>query len=105
MLAVMDYESCYERIWRAGLLHKASKIGINGRMWLYIKIFFLWDRSYYIRVNDYKSQTLRSTVGIPLGSFISPPLCNLYTYDSMEGIEDKHAEYADDTNVGQVIRI
>ena len=76
-LAMMDYESCYDRIWRAGLLHKASKIGINGRMWLYIKNF-LWDRSYYIRVNDFKSQTFRSTVGIPQGLVISPPLCNLY---------------------------
>ena len=98
VLAVMDYESCYERIWRAGLLHKASKIGINGRMWLYLKNF-LWDRSYYIRVNDFTSQTFRSTVGIPQGSVISPPLCNLYTHDSMEGLEGKHAEYADDTNV------
>ena len=94
----MDYESCYERIWRAGLLHKASKIEINSRMWLYI-INFLWDQSYYIRVNDFKSQTFRSTVGIPQGSVISPPLCNLYTHDSMEGIEGKHAAYADDTNV------
>ena len=98
--AVIDYESCYEHIWRAGLLHKASKIGINGRMWLYLKNF-LWDRSYYmyIRVNDFKSQTFRSTVGISQGSVISPPLCNLYTHNSMEGIEGKHAEYADDTNV------
>ena len=40
LLAVMDYESCYERICRAGLLHKASKIGINGRMWLYFKEFY-----------------------------------------------------------------
>ena len=40
VLAVMDYESCYKRIWRAGLLHKTSKIGIDGRMWLYIKNFY-----------------------------------------------------------------
>ena len=98
VLAVIDYESCYERIWRAGLLHKASKVGIDGRMWLYIKNF-LCDREYYIRVNDFKSPTYKSAVGIPQGSVISPALCNLYTHDSMEGVEGKHAEYADDVNM------
>ena len=98
VLAVIDYESCYERIWRAGLLHKASKVGINGRMWLYIKNF-LCDREYYIRVNDFKSPTYKSAIGIPQGYVISPALCNLYTHDSMEGVEGKHAEYADDVNM------
>ena len=45
----MDFESCYERIWRAGLLKKASDKGINGGMWIYIKNFLL-DRQYYIKV-------------------------------------------------------
>ena len=98
VLTVIDYESSYERIWRAGLLHKASKIGITGRLWLYIRNF-LWDRVYYIRVNDYESQTFRSTVGIPQGSDISPAICNLSTHDSMEGVEGKHTEYADDVNL------
>ena len=39
IMTVMDFESCYERIWRAGFLHKASKRGIRCRMWLYIKNF------------------------------------------------------------------
>ena len=54
---------------------------------------------YYIRVNEYESQTFRSAVGIPQGSVISPALCNLYTHDSMEGVEGKHTEYADDVNL------
>ena len=32
-------------------------------------------------------------------SVISPALCNLYTHDSMEGVEGKHTEYADDVNL------
>ena len=51
VLTVMDFESCYERIWRAGLLKKASNYGICGRLWLCIKNF-LTDRKYYIKVND-----------------------------------------------------
>ena len=34
VIAVIAYESCYKWIWRVGLLHKASKIEINGRLWL-----------------------------------------------------------------------
>ena len=47
VLTVMDFESCCERIWRAGLLHKASGKGICDRIWLYIKNF-LTERKYYI---------------------------------------------------------
>ena len=98
ILTVMDFESCYERIWRAGLLRKASNRGISGRMWLYIKNF-VTERKYYIRVNNYKSDLYQSAVGIPQGSVISPVLCNLYTSDSMDEVRSNHAEYADDSGV------
>ena len=98
VLTVMDFESCYERIWRAGLLYKASKKGVCGRMWLYIKNF-LTDRNYYMRVNSFKSPLFQSTVGIPQGSVISPVLCNLYTHDSMEEVHSKHSEFADDASI------
>ena len=31
VLTLMDFESCYEHIWRAGLLHKAAKVSVSGR--------------------------------------------------------------------------
>ncbi|MEW8546767.1 MAG: reverse transcriptase domain-containing protein [Candidatus Thiodiazotropha sp.] len=98
VLTVMDFESCYERIWRAGILHKAFSNGITGRMWVYIKNFLL-DRHYYIKVNEYKSPVFKSAVGIPQGSVISPVLCNLYTSDSLELVDNKHAEFADDASL------
>ena len=57
------------------------------------------DRKYYIKVNEYKSEVYTSKVGIPQGSVISPNLCNLYTSETMEGIEGERAEYADDNCV------
>ena len=54
---------------------------------------------HFIKVNDYESQTFRSAVGIAQGSVISPALRNLFTHDSMEGVEGKHTEYADDVNL------
>ena len=57
------------------------------------------DRQDYINVNDYKSPTYKSAVGIPQGSVISPVLCNLYTGDAMEGVKGLHAEFADDATV------
>lgn len=35
-VAIMDFESCYERIWRAGLLKKAADAGISGRLRQYL---------------------------------------------------------------------
>ena len=50
VLTVMDFESCYERVRRAGLLKKATGYGIEGRLWIYIRNF-LTDPKYFIKVN------------------------------------------------------
>ena len=94
----MDFESRYERVWRAGLLKKATGYGTEGRLWIYIRNF-LTDQKYFIKVNEYMSPVYQSAVGIPQGTVISPVLCNMYTSDTMEGIDGKHAEFADDNCV------
>ncbi|XP_052783101.1 uncharacterized protein LOC128219333 [Mya arenaria] len=94
----MDYESCFERVWRAGLLQKAFNSNIRGRLWIYLKEF-ITDRKYYLKVNDHKSPLIISKVGIPQGSVLSPTLCNLYTRDSMDGVTGHHTEFADDASI------
>ena len=98
VLTIMHFESCYERIWRAGILHKAYSKGVFGKMWMNLTNFLL-DRKYYIKVNEYKFPVFRSAVVIPKGSVISPVSCNLYTSDSMENVSSKHAEFADDVSI------
>ena len=98
VLTVMDFESCYERVWRAGLLRKATGYGIEGRLWIYIRNF-LTDRKYFIKVNGYTSPVYKPAVGIPQGSVISRVLWIMYTSDAMEGTEGRHAEFAGDNYV------
>lgn len=95
----MDFESCFEKVWRAGLLFKAIKIGICGRMLIYL-YNYITDRKYYLKVNKENSDWQTSKVGIPQGSVLSPLLCNLYTSDAMDKVKSKlHSEFADDNIV------
>lgn len=94
----MDYESCFERVWRAGVLKKAADNQVKGRLWIYLKEF-LTDRLFYLTVNNYKSPKMVSKVGIPQGSVLSPTLCNLYTSDCMKNIQGMHVEFADDASI------
>ena len=35
VVLIMDFESCFEKVWRSGLLFKAIRNGINGRMLMF----------------------------------------------------------------------
>ena len=97
-MIIMDFQSCFEKVWRAGLLFKALKIGINGKLLVYLHNY-LTDRQYCLHVNDGVSEWITSKVGIPQGAVLSPLLCNLYTSDSMDEVTIYHTEFADDNVV------
>ena len=78
VVLIMDFESCFEKVWRSGLLWKALKKGINGRMLMFLHNY-VTDRKYSLRVNEEKSDWVVSSVGIPQGSVLSPLLCT-YTH-------------------------
>jgi len=98
VMVVIDYESCFKRVWRAGLLKKAHYHGVKGRLWMYLKEF-LTDRKYDLRVNNYTSPIFSSKVGIPQRSGLSPILCNLYTKDALEQVLGNYTEFADDASI------
>ena len=95
VLVTMDFESCFERVWREGLLKKAEENNIRGRLWIYLKEL-MSDRKYYLKINDFKSPVMTSKIGIPQGSVLSPTLCNLYTSDCITNVLCQHIEFADD---------
>ena len=95
----MDFESCFEKVWRAGLLYKATKIGICERMFMYL-YNHITDRKFYLRVNKETSDWMTSKFGIPQGGVLSPLLSILYTGDTMIKVKSKtHSEFADDNTV------
>ena len=95
----MDFEFCFEKIWRAVLIYKAAKLGICGRMLLYL-YNYVNDWKFYLRVKKETSEWMTSKVGIPQVSVLSPLLCNFYTSDAMEFVESKtHTEFTDDNTV------
>ena len=57
VVLIMDFESCFEKVWRSGLPWKAMKKGINGRMLMFLHNY-VTDRKYSLRVNEEKSDWL-----------------------------------------------
>ena len=60
----MHFEFSFEKVWRAGLLYKAIKIGIGGRMLIYLHNY-ITDRQFYLKINKETSEWQTSKVGIP----------------------------------------
>ncbi len=106
-----DIEKAYDTIWREGLLVKASRIGIDGKMYNWLTQF-LFERTFMVQVGACQSSVFKAENGIPQGSVISPVLFNIMINDIFDnlGYGVGCALYADDgaiwkrgRNVSQVI--
>ena len=51
VVLIMDFESCFQKVWRSGLLYKAMKIGIDGRLLMFLHSY-VTDRKYSLSVNE-----------------------------------------------------
>uniref|UniRef100_A0A3P9LEU6 Reverse transcriptase domain-containing protein n=1 Tax=Oryzias latipes TaxID=8090 RepID=A0A3P9LEU6_ORYLA len=92
-----DIEKAYDMVWKEGLLIKLGTLGLNGRIYNWIK-GFLFDR--YVQVRIGKSFSTRYVVdnGTPQGSVISPVLFSIMINDIFNsiGCEFGKALFADD---------
>ncbi len=68
-----DIEKAYDTVWREGLLIKASRIGIDGKMYNWLSQF-LFERTFVVQVGACQSSIYKAENGIPQGSVISPIL-------------------------------
>ena len=91
----IDLQQAYDRVWRKGLLLKMQRIGIQGRLYGWIKSF-LSERTIQTKIqNDLSSKQVLED-GLPQGSALSCTLFLIFINDMTENIKSQRALYADD---------
>ena len=95
VLAVIDYDSFFENIWRDLLLVKLHELGVRGKV-LKVLYNYLKGRKYCFEVNELVSELKDSNMGVPQGGIPSTTMANAYTYDSDTTPYNIHAEFSDD---------
>lgn len=95
----LDFQKAYDMLWREGLLLKLKKLGIQGRMYAWIKDF-LFDRSIFVRIANTLSKSYFLENGIPQGSVISPTLFLIMVNDLAElPLSSRLSQFADDASI------
>ena len=97
----VDLKNAYDKVWRAGLLLKLQRYGINGRMYNWLK-GFLSNRYIRTRVNGVYSKTRPLKEGLPQGSALSCTLFLCFLNDLSEAIPSfDRLSFADDISAWQ----
>jgi len=94
---LLDIHKAYDSVWKDGLLNKIINLGINGRMFEWVRDF-LSNRSFQVRVGQNLSSIFHTDKGIPQGSSLSPTLFNVMICDvsSHSKLHSKIFLFADD---------
>lgn len=101
LVALLDVQKAYDRVWRDGLLHKLW----NHRfpVWL-LRFLHAWlaEREFRVRVGTEYSSWKTAREGLPQGSPLSPALYNLFVGDFPQFKKMKNTrlfQFADDTAI------
>ena len=91
----IDLQQAYDRVWRKGLMLKMQRMGINGKMYRWLKSFLI-ERTIQTRVDNSLSSKRVLEEGIPQGSALSCTLFLIFINDMVQEIRSEKALYADD---------
>ena len=86
VLAVFfDLTSAFDKVWKRGLLYKIANLGVNSRMYGWIKSFLL-HRTARVKSDNILSRQFTLKEGVPQGGVLSPTLFLIYIDDIMDAI-------------------
>ena len=75
-----DIKRAYDSVWHHRLLEKVHRLGINGRMYTFIRLF-LSNRTMQVRWKGFLSSEKGLQMGVPQGSVIAPLLFTIMLHD------------------------
>ena len=94
----LDISKAFDRVWRAGLLHKLKSYGISGQIFGLLSSF-LSNRRLRVVLNRKSSQEYPVNAGVPQGFILGPTLFLLDINDLPDDAICNIAIYADDTTL------
>ena len=99
VMVFFDAKKAFDSVWHTGLLHKAMKDGLPGRVIRFLRAW-LNNRQLRVRIGQTCSNTVQLDSGVPQGSVLAPLVWNYYTGDIPSTISSHSstAVYADDTS-------
>ena len=84
----VDFQEAYDRVWRKGLLLKMQRMGIQGKMYSWIKDF-LNQRTMQTKVENEISEKRVQEEGLPQGSSLSCTLFLIFLNDLSQELQLK----------------
>ena len=95
LFVMLDIEKAYDKAWRPGIMHRLRRIGVDGRMFAWIRNFLEQRRSRVV-INGEESSWRPSLHGVPQGSPLSPLLFNIFVAPVLKKVKAGRLMFADD---------
>ena len=98
----LDVSKASDHVWRAGLLYKFQKLGVQDPLLSWIESY-LSHRKQRVVIEGQCSEWKPIISGVPQGSVLGPLLFLVYINDITEGLESIPLLFADDTALLEIV--